>query len=505
MVTFLRECSTINNMFEKLPFNNDTYLKIQKEKIIERINLFGGRLYLEFGGKLFDDYHASRVLPGFQPDSKLQLLLSLRDKMEVVIVISSNDIKSRRVRADNGITYDVEVERLILEYQKAGLLVQSVVLSFYEPNSEVDKFIRRIKRRKINVYKHYKIAGYPQNIPLIVSEQGLGKNEYIKTTMPLVVVTAPGPGSGKMATCLSQLYHDQKRGIKSGYAKYETFPVWNLPLNHPVNMAYEAATIDLNDINMIDPYHLEHYGITSVNYNRDVDTFPLLKDIFEHILGESPYYSPTDMGVNMVGFAIEDNDGVEKAAKDEIIRRYFAAKKDRLMENITDEAVMKSELLMKRLNLETSDRPCVKPAVELAAKKGCPILSIQLKDGRIVTGKRSDLLTASSAALLNALKALAGIDDKLLLLSRSVIEPIQNLKLGVLHNTSAKIHVEEILIALSIQANTNPLAELCMSKIGELKDCEAHSSCLLAPIDLKTLNKLGLRVTEEAQSYFYKM
>ena len=398
-------------MEQHLPFNNDKYLTIQREKILERIALFGGRLYLEFGGKLFDDYHASRVLPGFHPDSKLQLLLSLKEQAEVVMVISSNDIKARKVRADLGITYDVEVERLILAYKKAGLSVNSVVLSFYEPNIDVDKFIRRIKHHKVNVYKHYKIAGYPQNIPLIVSEQGLGKNEYIKTEKPLVVVTAPGPGSGKMATCLSQLYHDHKNGVKSGYAKYETFPVWNLPLNHPVNMAYEAATIDLNDVNMIDPYHLEHYGVTAVNYNRDVETFPLLKDIFESIMGETPYYSPTDMGVNMVGFAIEDDEGVKKAAKDEIIRRYFVAKKDLLLENITAEAVLKSELLMKRMNLSEKDRPVVKVANDLAEKKGCPVLAIQLKDGTIVTGKRSDLLTASAAALLNILKKIAGIDD----------------------------------------------------------------------------------------------
>lgn len=491
-------------MEQHLPFNNDNYLTIQREKILERIALFGGRLYLEFGGKLFDDYHASRVLPGFHPDSKLQLLLSLKEQAEVVMVISSNDIKARKVRADLGITYDVEVERLILAYKKAGLSVNSVVLSFYEPNIDVDKFIRRIKHHKVNVYKHYKIAGYPQNIPLIVSEQGLGKNEYIKTEKPLVVVTAPGPGSGKMATCLSQLYHDHKNGVRSGYAKYETFPVWNLPINHPVNMAYEAATIDLNDVNMIDPYHLEHYGVTAVNYNRDVETFPLLKDIFESIMGKTPYYSPTDMGVNMVGFAIEDDEGVKKAAKDEIIRRYFVAKKDLLLENITAEAVLKSELLMKRLNLSEKDRPVVKVANDLAEKKGCPVLAIQLKDGTIVTGKRSDLLTASAAALLNILKKIAGIDDKLLLLSKSVIEPIQKLKLEALHNNSTKIHAEEILIALAIQANTNPMAELCLDKIHELEGLEAHSSCLLAPIDLKTLGKLGLRVTEEAQSYFYK-
>ena len=484
-------------------FNNDKYLAIQKENILKRIDLFGGRLYLEFGGKLFDDYHASRVLPGFHPDSKLQLLLSLKDQAEIVIVISANDIKARKVRADLAITYDVEVERLILAYRQAGLFIQSVVLSFYEPDAEVDKFIRRIKRHKINVYKSYKIAGYPQNIPLIVSDLGLGKNDYIKTTRPLVVVTAPGPGSGKMATCLSQLYHDQKHGVKSGYAKYETFPVWNLPLNHPVNMAYEAATIDLKDVNMIDPFHLEHYGITAVNYNRDVETFPLLKDILESISGHCPYYSPTDMGVNMVGFAIEDDELVKNAAKAEVIRRYFVAKKDRLLEEIDDETLLKAEMLMKRMNLSTDDRPCVKVALEKAEKKNTPVIAIELHDGRIITGKRSELLTASAAVLLNALKSLAGIDPDLPLLSRSVIEPITDLKIGPLRNPSAKIHAEEILIALAIQANSNPLAELCMSKIDELRDTEAHSSCLLATIDLKTLSKLGIRVTEEAQSYIY--
>ena len=486
-------------------FNNEKYLKIQKENILKRIDLFGGRLYLEFGGKLFDDYHASRVLPGFQPDSKLQMLLTLKDQCELVIVISSNDVKNKKVRGDSGRTYDIEVERLITSFRSVGLLVQSVVLSFYEKNPEVDKFIRRLKNYKVNVYKHYKIAGYPQDIPLIVSEQGLGKNEYINVTRPLVVVTAPGPGSGKMATCLSQLYHDYNTGIKSGYAKYETFPVRNVPLSHPVNMAYEAATIDLNDVNMIDPYHLEAYNLMSVNYNRDVETFPLLKDIFVTIQKESPYNSPTDMGVNMVGFAREDDEAVIVAAKQEVIRRFFNAKKDFLLGKIGEEAMDKIEMLMKRLDLKVEDRNCVVPALKKAEKIGSPVIAIELKDGTIITGKRSRLLTSSAATLLNALKYLAGIDDKLLLLSPSVIEPIQNLKLGALHNHSETIHAEEILIALAIQANTNPLAELCLRKLNELEDCEAHSSCLLAPVDLKTFKKLGVRMTEEATSYFYKV
>ena len=486
-------------------FNNEKYLKIQKENILKRINLFGGRLYLEFGGKLFDDYHAARVLPGFKPDSKLQMLLTLKDQCEVVVVINANDIKNKKIRGDSGRTYDIEVERLITSFRNVGLLVSSVVISFYEKNAEVDKFMRRLKNYKVNVYKHYSIAGYPQNIPLIVSEQGLGKNEYIEVSKPLVVVTAPGPGSGKMATCLSQLYHDNKKGIKAGYAKYETFPVWNLPLNHPVNMAYEAATIDLNDVNMIDPYHLDAYNIMAVNYNRDVETFPLLKDIFVTIQKESPYNSPTDMGVNMVGFAIEDDEAVKNAAKQEVIRRFFNAKKDFLLGKIGEEAMTKIEMLMKRLDLNIEDRNCVLPAVKKAEKIGSPVVALELKDGTIITGKRSTLLTSSAAVLLNALKYLAGIDDKLLLISRNVIEPIQKLKLGALHNHSETIHAEEILIALAIQANTNPLAELCLSKLPELEDCEGHSSCLLAPVDLKTFKKLGVRMTEEATSYFYKV
>ena len=486
-------------------FNNEKYLKIQKENILKRINLFGGRLYLEFGGKLFDDYHAARVLPGFKPDSKLQMLLTLKDQCEVVVVINANDIKNTKIRGDSGRTYDIEVERLITSFRNVGLLVSSVVISFYEKNAEVDKFMRRLKNYKVNVYKHYRIAGYPQNIPLIVSEQGLGKNEYIEVSKPLVVVTAPGPGSGKMATCLSQLYHDNNKGIKAGYAKYETFPVWNLPLNHPVNMAYEAATIDLNDVNMIDPYHLDAYNIMAVNYNRDVETFPLLKDIFVTIQKESPYNSPTDMGVNMVGFAIEDDEAVKNAAKQEVIRRFFNAKKDFLLGKIGEEAMTKIEMLMKRLDLNIEDRNCVSPAVKKAEKIGSPVVALELKDGTIIMGKRSTLLTSSAAVLLNALKYLAGIDDKLLLISRNVIEPIQKLKLGALHNHSETIHAEEILIALAIQANTNPLAELCLSKLPELEDCEGHSSCLLAPVDLKTFKKLGVRMTEEATSYFYKV
>ena len=486
-------------------FNNKKYLKIQKENIQKRVALFGNKLYLEFGGKLVDDYHASRVLPGFESDSKLQLLLSFKNSAEIIIVINSEDIKNRKIRNDTNMTYDVEVERMILSYRKYGLDVRSVVFSFYEPNKEIDAFMKRLKHMKINVYKHYKIAGYPQNIKLIVSKEGLGKNEYVKTVKPLVVVTAPGPGSGKMATCLSQLYHDNQKGIKSGYAKYETFPVWNLPLNHPVNMAYEAATLDLNDINMIDPYHLEAYGKTAVNYNRDIEVFPLLRDILTKILSSCPYKSPTDMGVNMVGFAIEDENAVIKAAHNEIIRRYYNAKKEYLIGKYSENEIMKIELLMNRLSLKPEDRKCVAPTLKKAKESGSPSMAIELKDGTVLTAKRSDLLTAPAALILNALKYLAGINDKLLLLSRNVIEPIQDLKVKTLHNLNPKIHAEEILIALAIQANTNPMAELALSKIDELNGCEAHSSCLLPPSDLKTFGKVGVRVTEEPSSYIYKI
>ena len=496
--------TTIIFMSKAYPFDKQKYLDIQKKKIVERINFFGGRLYLEFGGKLFDDLHAERVLPGFKKDSKLELLLSLRDDMEMIMVVSAQDIKNRKVRVDMNLTYDVEVERLITAYERAGISINSVVLSFYESHPEVNKFVRRLKNNKINVYKHYKIAGYPQNIPLIVSEQGLGKNEYIPTTKPLVLVTAPGPGSGKMATCLSQIYHESKREIKSGYAKYETFPVWNLPLNHPVNMAYEAATVDLFDVNMIDPYHLEAYGQTVVNYNRDVETFPLLRDLFRSLLGECPYKSPTDMGVNMIGFAINDDEAIQEAAKLEIVRRYHKTKKDFFLGIVDEGPLEKAEMLLRRLDLTTDLRRCVKASTSKTAKILSPVVAIELKDGTVITGKRSALLTSSAAAILNALKQLAGIDDKLTLLSRQVIEPIISLKTENLHNHSPKIHAEEILIALAIQANTNPLAELCLSKISELEGCEAHSSCILDVVDLKTFNKLGVRMTEEPQSYMYK-
>lgn len=485
-------------------FNNEKYLQIQRDKILERISHFDNKLYLEFGGKLFDDYHASRVLPGFKPDSKLKMLLSLKEKCEIVIVVNSEDIKKRKMRNDIGITYDIEVERLILIYKSLGFLVSGVVLSFYDDDPNVKIFVKRLKNIKVPVYKHYKISGYPENIPLIVSEQGLGKNEYIKTTRPLVVVTAPGPGSGKMATCLSQLYHDNKNGIKSGYAKYETFPVWNLPLSHPLNLAYEAATADLNDSNMIDPFHLEKYGVASVNYNRDVEVFPLLKSIFEKIYGNSPYSSPTDMGVNMVGFAIDDDAIVCEASKQEIVRRYFQATKQNIFGSFTDESVIKEQLLMNRLNISVNDRKTVKAANERAKKVNAPVIALELPDGHIVYGKRSELLSASAAMLLNATKYLAKIDDNIHLISPNVIQPVQDLKVNTLKNANPKIRANEILVALAIQASSNPLAELAVSKLKELDGLDAHSSSFMSPNDLNTLNKLGIRVTEEPTNFVSK-
>lgn len=489
----------------KIAFDNDLYLKIQRENILKRIEQFDDKLYLEVGGKLFDDKHASRVLPGFMMDDKFQMLLSLKEKIEIVIAVNSEDITKRKIRSDTGITYDVEVERLILTYKAYGFKVAGVVLSMYEDNANTLVFTKHMKSLKVPVYHHYRINGYPENISLIVSEQGLGKNEYIKTERPLIIVTAPGPGSGKLATCLSQLYHDHKKGIKSGYAKYETFPVWNLPLNHPVNIAYEAATVDLDDINMIDPYYLEATGIAAVNYNRDIEAFPLLKAIFERIYGTSPYNSPTHMGVNMVGYAIKDDEMVKEAAKQEIVRRYYESMKNNLLGSYSDEMVTKSKLLMQRVGVDTSIRPVIKRANTYSEKVKAPVLAIELEDGTIVTGKRSELLSATSAALLNALKRMANIDDKIPLLSRGVIEPIQTLKVDALKNANPKIRAEEILIALAIQAITNPLAELALSKLKDLNGLEAHSSSILAASDLKTLNKLGLRVTEEPCNFVTKI
>lgn len=486
---------------KELAFDSELYLSIQREKINERINSFGDKLYLEFGGKLFDDFHASRVLPGFNPDTKLKMLLGLKDKAEVVIVVNSDDINSNKVRNDIGISYQAETERLIDAFKEVGLYVSSVVLSFYQSTPNVQAFITKLRRNKINVYKHYKINGYPKNIPLIVSEEGLGRNEYIKTTRPLVVVTAPGPGSGKMATCLSQLYHENKRNIRAGYAKYETFPVWNLPLKHPVNLAYEAATIELNDVNMIDPFHLEAYNKLAVNYNRDIDVFPLLKTIFEKIYGTSPYLSPTDMGVNMVGFAITNDEVAIKASEDEIIRRYYQARKYNFLGKFSDECVEKEEMLMNYLSINTNDRKCVDICIKKSEKEHEPTMAIELNDGNIITGKRSTLFSASAALILNALKKLANIDDSIPLISKNVIEPIMQLKVEGLNNRNPRLHAEEVLIALAIQKATNPLSEMVLKQLPKLKGCQAHSSILLQEVDLNTFKKLGVDVTEEPVSF----
>ena len=488
-------------MGQRIAFDNDLYVKIQKEAILDRISKYDKKLYLEFGGKLFDDYHASRVLPGFASNAKIQTLLALKDNAEMVITVNCKDIISNKIRNDFGITYSAEVERLIKAFTRLDLKINSVVTSFYEPSPAIQEFEQKLKKMGVKMYKHYAINGYPQNIPLILSEEGLGRNEYIETTRPLVIITAPGPGSGKMATCLSQLYHDNKRGIKSGYAKYETFPIWNLPLKHPVNLAYEAATVDIEDVNMIDPYHLEHYGVQTVNYNRDVEVFPLLKTIFTKIYGESPYYSPTDMGVNKAGFAIIDDEAAIEASKQEIIRRYYGALKNNYLGRFKDEAIAKVELLMNQLGITPNDRKCVGACLKKAEESGEPSLALELPDGRIVTGRRSKLFGACAALLINSLKTLGNIDDSLWLISPSVLDPIQDLKVKGLHNNNPRIHAEEVLIALALQAHSNPLAEIAMNQLGNLKGSQAHSSTILYDADIAVFRKLGIDVTEEPVSY----
>ena len=479
----------------KIGFDNDKYLKMQSEHIKERIEAFGGKLYLEFGGKIFDDYHASRVLPGFKPDSKMKMLMELKDQAEIIIAINANDIEKNKVRGDIGITYDQDILRLIDTYTAFGLTVCGVVLTQYSAQASAMAFEEKLKHLGIQVYRHYLIEGYPANIPLIISEDGFGKNDYIKTTRSLVVVTAPGPGSGKMAVCLSQLYHEHIMGKKSGYAKFETFPIWNLPLRHPVNLAYEAATTDLNDVNMIDPFHLEAYGKTTVNYNRDIEIFPVLNTMFERIYGESPYKSPTDMGVNMAGNCIIDDDIVCEASKQEIVRRYFKALVASKNGEDVASQILSLDLLMKQLSITTEYRKCVRVAQEMAEITGQPAASMELPDGRIVAGKTSKLLGASSAVLLNALKALANIDKKIDLVSPTVIEPIQDLKVNHLGNHNPRLHTDEVLLALSISAVTSPEAELAMQAISKLEGCEAHSTVILSDVDLHTFAKLGVNVT----------
>ena len=479
-------------------FDNDKYLKLQSQKIKERISLFGERLYLEFGGKIFDDFHASRVLPGFAPDSKIKMLIELRDEAEIIISINTEDIEKNKVRGDLGITYDLDVLRLIDAFRGYGLYVGSVVMTRYKDNPTADNFKKKLENLGIKVYKHYAIDGYPHNIPLIVSENGYGKNEYAETSRSIVIVTAPGPGSGKMATCLSQIYHESKMGRKSGYAKFETFPVWNLPLNHPVNIAYEAATADLNDVNMIDPFHLEAYGTTTVNYNRDVEVFPVLRSMLRGILGECPYKSPTDMGVNMAGFCIYDDEAVGDAAKQEIIRRYYNALCEQRKGSDNAEEVQKIELLMQKLAiLPELDRRCVGAALKKEEETGAPAVAIELNDGRIVTGKTSSLLGASSAALLNALKAIAGIDKEIDVISSEILEPIQKLKTENLGNHNPRLHTDEVLIALSVSAVNNPCSRRALEALPSLKYAEVHSTVILSQVDYTTFRKLGVNLSCE--------
>lgn len=492
----------------RIGFDNDKYLKLQSERIKERIAAFGGKLYLEFGGKLFDDYHASRVLPGFKPDSKINMLSQLKDEAEIVIVINASDIEKNKVRSDLGITYDLDVLRLIDAFRSYGLYVGSVCMTRFAGQPSAIAYQKKLESLGMKVYRHYSIPGYPSNIPFIVSDEGYGKNEYIETSRSLVVVTAPGPGSGKMATCLSQLYHEYKRGIKAGYAKYETFPIWNLPLKHPVNLAYEAATADLNDVNMIDPFHLEAYGETTINYNRDVEIFPVLSAMFEKIMGECPYKSPTDMGVNMAGYAIIDDEATREASKQEIIRRYYNALCQRRQGTADDDQVYKIELLMKQAEITIADRPVVTAANVKAEMTGEPAAAIELPDGRIITGKTSALLGASSAMLLNALKAMAGIEDDVQLISPDTIGPIQTLKVNHLGNKNPRLHTDEVLLALSICASTDAQAKRAINQLQNLKGSEVHSSVILSQVDITTFRKLGINLTCEPtyqnQSLYHK-
>ena len=482
---------------DKLGFDNEKYISLQSQNIRDRIAMFGGKLYMEFGGKLFDDFHASRVLPGFAPDSKVKMLLNLKDDAEIVIVINADAIEKNKRRGDLGITYDLDTLRLIDAFRGIGLYVGSVVITRYTEQPLAVAFERRLQSLGIKVYRHYTIPDYPSNIPLIVSDDGFGKNQYIETERRLVVVTAPGPGSGKMAVCLSQLYHENKHGIKAGYAKFETFPIWNIPLKHPVNIAYEAATADLNDVNMIDPFHLEAYGKTTVNYNRDIEIFPVLNAMMERIMGESPYKSPTDMGVNMAGCAICDDEICCAAAKQEVIRRYFAAM-GAVRQGLGEQSeVAKIELIMNKLGITVDDRPVVAAALQKAELTNAPATSIELTDGRIVTGKTSSLLGASSSMLLNVLKELGGIPDEVQLLSPTIIEPIQRMKTGALGNHNPRLHTDEVLIALSICAATDETAKLALDQVPKLRGLEAHSTVILSRVDEQTFRKLGVNMTCE--------
>ena len=487
-------------------FNNEKYIKLQKENILDRVSKFSGKLYIEFGGKLFDDYHASRVLPGFLPDSKLKVLLSLKDKVEIVIAINANHIQENKIRGDLNISYESEVLRLIDAFRSSGLFVGSVCITMYNYLPSVIAFRRKLKNLGVKTYLSYDIPGYPHNVERIISDQGFGKNDYIETTREIVVVTAPGPGSGKMATCLSQLYHENKRGIKAGYAKYETFPIWNIPLKDPVNLAYEAATADLADVNMIDPYHLDAYGKMAINYNRDVESFPVLRAMFEAIYdGQCPYKSPTDMGVNMAGFAIEDSEASAKASKDEIIRRYLDTLVLYRNGKATQEAIDKIALLMRSLNITVNDRPVVAKALEKKKKTNTESMALEFEDGTIVTAKTSPLLSSSAALILNALKHLAKIDDKIVLIAPAVIEPISKMKIEKLGNHNPRLHADEALIALTISATLNPLAQEALDGLDKLAHLQAHSTVMLSEDDSKIFKKLKIDLTTEPEYYAHKL
>lgn len=490
----------------KYGFDNEKYLRLQSEHILERISKFGNKLYLELGGKLFDDYHASRVLPGFQPDSKLRMLSKLSDHAEIVIVISALDIEENKVRNDLGITYDMDVLRLRNEFINRGFLVSSVVITHYNGQSSADAYRARLERLGITTYYHYTIDGYPTNVDLIDSDEGFGRNDYVETTRPLVIVTAPGPGSGKMAVCLSQLYNEHKRGIEAGYAKFETFPVWSLPLKHPVNIAYEAATADLNDVNMIDPFHLEAYGKTAINYNRDIEIFPVLNSLFEGIYGENPYKSPTDMGVNMVGFCISDDEVCCEASKDEIIRRYFTALNRLAQGEGNDAEVSKIKLLFKQAKIDTSYRRPVTAARQRAERSGVPSSAIELADGTIITAETSSLLGPSAALILNAIKHLAGIDHSIRLIPQDMIEPIQHTKINYLRSMNPRLHTDEVLVALAVLSTHDDKCRRALEKLPELNGCQVHSTVMLGEVDHKIFKKLGVGLTcDPAKKVKYPM
>lgn len=484
----------------RIGFDNEKYLQMQSSHIKERISQFDNKLYLEFGGKLFDDYHASRVLPGFQPDSKMRMLMQLSDQAEVVIVISADDIEKNKIRGDLGITYDLDVLRLMSVFKEHGLYVGSVCITKFNGQESAILFKQKLENLGVKVYQHYPISGYPSNIPHIVSEDGYGKNEYIETSRPLVVITAPGPGSGKMAVCLSQLYHEHQRGICAGYAKFETFPIWNIPLKHPVNLAYEAATADLNDVNMIDPFHLEAYGETTVNYNRDVEIFPVLKAMFQKIQGDCPYKSPTDMGVNMAGNCICDDEVCREASNQEIIRRYYDALRRHLEGSCRDEEVYKLEMLMNQADITIHHRSVVDAALEYEQETGGPAAALLLHDGRMIKGKTSKLLGASASLLLNALKELAGIEHERHVISPEAIEPIQKLKTQYLGSKNPRLHTDEVLIALSVSAATDPVAQLALEQLPQLKGCQAHTSVMVGSVDMKQFKKMSIQATFEPKN-----